>query len=73
MKNRSKLILASIILALAVAPAFGATQAANTNTISPTLKVNVTVQDAIALTLSQGSGCAITAGWATSRSSTAAA
>ena len=62
MKNRSKVILASIILALAAAPAFGATQAVNTNTISPTLKVNVTVQDAIQLTLSQGAGCAITAG-----------
>jgi len=42
MQNRSKLILALIILALAAAPAFGSTQAVNTNTISPTLKVNVT-------------------------------
>ena len=65
MRNRSLIILASMILALAAVPAFGATQATSTNTISPTLKVNVTVQDAIQLTLAQGAGCAVTAGGGT--------
>ena len=62
MRSRSIIVLASMILALAAVPAFGATQAANTNTISPTLKVNVTVQDAIQLTLAAGAGCAVTTG-----------
>jgi len=62
MKTRSKIFLATMILALASIPALGVTQATNTNTISPTLKVNVTVQDAIQLTLSTGTGCAVTAG-----------
>jgi len=62
MKTRSKIFLATMILALAAMPALGVTQATNTNVISPTLKVNVTVQDAIQLTLSTGTGCAVAAG-----------
>ena len=62
MKTRSKIFLATMILALAAIPALGSTQATNTNTISPTLKVNVTVQDAIQLTLATGTGCTVTAG-----------
>jgi hypothetical protein len=42
-------------------PAFASTSAANTNTISPTLVVNVTVQKAISLTLASGSGCTVSA------------
>jgi len=62
MRTRSIILLASITLAWLALPAFGATQAANTNALSPTLKVNVIVQDAIQLTLAQGAGCAVTAG-----------
>jgi hypothetical protein len=40
--------------------AFASTSAANTNTISPTLVVSVTVQKAISLTLASGSGCTVT-------------
>jgi len=62
MKTRSKILMAAMILALAAVPALGVTQATNTNTISPTLKINVTVQDAIQLTLSSGAGCTVNAG-----------
>jgi hypothetical protein len=61
MKHRTA-ILAVAILILAAAPVMAATSAANTNTISPTLKVNVTVQSAIGLTLAQGAGCAVNSG-----------
>jgi len=61
MKHRSAILLASILL-LAAMPAFATTQATNTNTISPTLKVSVTVQSAIQLTLSTGGGCTINTG-----------
>lgn len=61
MRNRTA-ILSAAILILAAMPAFAATQAVNTNTISPTLKVNVTVQSAIAMTLSSGAGCVVNAG-----------
>jgi len=65
MRHRSAILLAAILI-LAAMPAFATTQAVNTNTISPTLKVNVTVQDAIELTLAQsGAGCAVTAGGGT--------
>lgn len=59
---RNRLTILAAILILAAMPAFATTQAVNTNTISPTLKVNVTVQSAIAMTLSSGAGCAIAAG-----------
>jgi hypothetical protein len=62
MKTRSRLFLATVVLALTTIPALGSTQATNTNTISPTMKVNVTVQDAIQLTLSSGAGCTINPG-----------
>jgi hypothetical protein len=39
--------------------AFAVTQAANASTVSPTLKISVTVQKAIQLTLSQGTGCTL--------------
>jgi len=64
MRYRSA-ILAVAILVLAAMPALATTQATGTNTVSPTLAVNVTVQSAIQLTLSQGTGCAITAGTGT--------
>src|SRR5271157_2845190 len=61
MKTRLIIFLALIVLALAAMPAFGATSATSTNTISPTLKINVTVQSAIQLTLATNSQCAVTA------------
>jgi hypothetical protein len=48
--------------ALLASPAFAGTEAAGTNTVSPTLKVNVNVQKAIRLMLATGSQCAVTAG-----------
>lgn len=50
------------MIVLLTGSAFANTQATNTNTVSPTLKVNVTVQNAIQLTLSTGTMCAVTAG-----------
>ena len=61
MKHRSAILLAAILL-LAAMPALAVTQGTNTNTIAPTLKVSVTVQSAIQLTLATGSQCAISAG-----------
>jgi hypothetical protein len=43
-------------------PAFAATSAVNTNTVSPTLVVSVTVQKAIQLTLATGTECTVNAG-----------
>ena len=60
MRTRSKILIASMMLALLAMPAFGATSATSTNTISPTLKINVTVQSAIQLTLATNSQCAVT-------------
>lgn len=42
-------------------PAFASTSNVNTNTISPTLVVSVTVQKAISLTLASGAGCTVSA------------
>src|SRR5947209_3807298 len=47
---------------LAAVPVFASTSATNTNTISPALVVNVTVQKAISLTLATGTGCTVAAG-----------
>jgi hypothetical protein len=59
----TKKVLAMIpALAILGLPAFGATTASNTNTVAPTVKVNVNVQTAISLTLSQGTLCTVTAG-----------
>ena len=55
-------MLATTIAIGAGLPAFAATNAVNTNTVSPTLAVNVTVQKAISLTLATGTGCAVSAG-----------
>jgi len=43
-------------------PVFASTSATNTNTVSPALVVNVTVQKAISLTLATGTGCTVAAG-----------
>jgi hypothetical protein len=50
--------------------AFATTQATNTNTVSPTLKLNVTVQSAVQLTLASGSLCTVGAGSGTDYSVT---
>jgi hypothetical protein len=63
-----KQILCGIAVLLMTASAsFAAIQAANTNTVSPTLVVNATIQDAVLLTLKTGTlagvnHCAIAAG-----------
>jgi len=57
-------ILAVVVMALVAMPAFANTSATGTNTVSPTLQVNVTVAKAISLTLSTGSQCAISPGGA---------
>ena len=62
MRHRSA-ILAAAILLLAAMPTFANTSATNTNTVSPTLKVAVTVQSAIQLTLAtSGAGCTVNSG-----------
>lgn len=63
--RKQLMILAAVALVSASVNVFAATQATNTNTISPTLKINVTVQDAIQLTLSTSAiagSCVINAG-----------
>lgn len=56
--------LAFVVMGLMATAAFAGTQATNTNTVSPTLQVNVNVQSAIRLTLSTGTAatphCTIT-------------
>ena len=69
MKNKS-LPLAGLLGAFLSISGFAATQATNTNTVSPTLKVNVTVQSAVRLTLATGSLCTVTAGSGTDYSIT---
>jgi hypothetical protein len=60
--TKKMIVLTAMVLALAVVPTFAVTSATNTNTISPTLKVNVTVLDAIQLTLATNTQCAVAAG-----------
>jgi len=55
-------LLALTTAALSAVPAFADTQAANTNTVSPTLVVTVTIQKAIQLTLATGTGCTVNSG-----------
>ena len=55
-------VLIVVLAAAASAPVFASTEAVNTNTVSPTLVVSVTVQKAISLTLSTGTGCTVSAG-----------
>src|SRR5713226_6973715 len=63
MQMRKQLvILTAIVLVVAGLPAFAATEATATNTVSPTLVVNVTVQKAIRLTLATGTMCTDSAG-----------
>jgi hypothetical protein len=62
LKTQALIILATTIALLAAIPAFGASDAVNTNTVSPTLVVNVTVQKAIRLTLATGTQCAVNSG-----------
>ena len=60
-RMRASLSTALVVISMAV-PAFAATSAVNTNTVSPTLVVNVTVQKAIQLTLATGTECTVNAG-----------
>jgi hypothetical protein len=55
---KKNLFVLFAVFALATA-AFAGTQAANTNTVSPTLVINATVQDAVQLTLKTGATPAI--------------
>lgn len=59
-----KKYLVFVVMGLMATAAFAGTQATNTNTVSPTLQVNVNVQSAIRLTLSTGTAatphCTIT-------------
>jgi hypothetical protein len=55
------LALVTVGFILEGTPAFASTSAVNTNTVSPTLVVSVTVQKAISLTLASGAGCTVTA------------
>jgi hypothetical protein len=62
MNTKRLALIVTMMIGMAGLPAFAATDAVNTNTVSPTLAVNVTVQKAISLTLSTGTGCAVSAG-----------
>jgi hypothetical protein len=65
-----QLPLAGLLGAFLGVSGFAATQATNTNIVSPTLKVNVTVQNAVQLTLATGSLCTVGAGSGTDYSVT---
>lgn len=61
------LVLIAVILVASSVTAFAATQAVNATTVSPTLQISVTIQKAVALTLSTGTTgginhCAVAAG-----------
>ena len=57
---------AGLLTILSGLPLCASTSATNTNTVAPTLKVSATIQDAVQLTLSTGSGgCTISAGGGT--------
>lgn len=60
--RKQLMILAIAAMVFSTVQAFGATQATATNTISPTLVINVTVQKAVRLTLATGTGCTVNAG-----------
>jgi len=57
MKIQRLIVLTISLFLLAALPAFSSNEATNTNTVSPTLVVNVTVQKAIRLTLATGTQC----------------
>jgi hypothetical protein len=57
MRRQTEILIAALILVAGFSVRAGAaTSAVNASTVSPTLQVSVTVQKAIALTLSQGAG-----------------
>ena len=63
MRRPIQFLIAALILLSSVSTAHAATSAVNATTVSPTLQISVTVQKAIALTLSQGAGagaCTVT-------------
>jgi hypothetical protein len=63
MRRHAQLLFAALGLIAGASTANAATSAVNASTVSPTLQVSVTVQKAIALTLSQGAGagaCTVT-------------
>jgi hypothetical protein len=60
--RKQLMILAIAAMVFGTVQAFGATSATATNTVSPTLVVNVTVQKAVSLTLATGSQCVVNAG-----------
>jgi trimeric autotransporter adhesin len=63
MRRHAQLLFAALGLITGASTANAATSAVNASTVSPTLQVSVTVQKAIALTLSQGAGagaCTVT-------------
>jgi hypothetical protein len=65
MKLLTKTLVLLVALVLFSVAGFAATFATGTNTVSPTMKVNVTVQSAVQLTLSNGASgthCIISAG-----------
>src|SRR5215510_8132383 len=59
---KRKAILGAVFMLFAALPMFASNEATNTNTVSSTLQVNVTVVKAIRLTLSQGTQCTINSG-----------
>src|SRR5262245_24878442 len=62
--KRSVLIIFALFLVFvgAAIPALASNDAVNTNTVSPTLAVSVTVQKAIRLTLATGTQCTVGTG-----------
>jgi hypothetical protein len=60
--RKQLMILAAVAVVFGAVNASAATQATNTNKVSPTLVVNVTVQDAVSLTLATGTKCTVNAG-----------
>ena len=61
MKLQTRVAILILMASVAVS-ALAGTQATNTNTVSPTLNVSVTVEKAIQLTLGSGAGCTVNAG-----------
>ncbi len=63
MKARIAIVMTLVALVFCWVPAQASTVATGTNTVAPTMKVSVTVQTVVELTLSTGtSGCTISAG-----------
>jgi hypothetical protein len=64
MKARFAICLITAVAILTGSTAFAAGNASKTNTVSPTLVVNVTVQEVVRLTLPTGSQCTLPPGGA---------